>query len=62
VLRLVLLRLNDLPLCIEWPERVPEEVVRVILLLDLAQPSPVLAIASNDTTRRFMPAQELSAV
>jgi hypothetical protein len=36
MLRLVLVRLNDLPLCIEWPEGIPEEVVRVILLLDLA--------------------------
>jgi hypothetical protein len=56
MLRLVLLRLDDLPLCIEWPERVPEEVVRVILLLNLAQLSPVLAIAGNNTTGRFLSA------
>lgn len=56
MMRFMLLRLNDLPLRIEWPERVPEEVVRVILLLHLAQPRPVLAIAGNDTTRRFLSA------
>ena len=51
--------LNHVAFSIERPERVPEQVVRIVELLDLAEAFPVVSEGSFSSLRRLMTAEEL---
>ena len=51
--------LNHVAFSIERPERVSEQVVRIVELLDLAEAFPVVSEGSFSSLRRLMTAEEL---
>lgn len=57
--RLMTVRLDGLSLRIKGPESVPEQILRIIQLLNLPKAVPVIAETSHSAFRRFVPAQKL---
>jgi len=51
--------LNHVAFSIERPERVSEQVVRIVELLDLAEAFPVVSEGSLCSLRRLMTTEEL---
>lgn len=52
-------RLAHISFCVERPESVLEEPVRVVFLLHFAQSSPILTVAGHDSLCLFVPSEEL---
>lgn len=55
----MLARVHLAAILVEWPERVPKQARRVILLLELHEAPPILAKGSGHARRNFVPSEEL---
>lgn len=58
--RLTVTRIDIVARCIQRPERIPEEVLRIVLSLDLAKSFPVVPETSFNTLTRLVAAKELN--
>jgi hypothetical protein len=55
----VLARVNLVPILVKWPERVPEQTRRIILLLERHKTLPIFAEGGSHACRDLVPSKEL---